>query len=243
VDDARGHHEDDDAEGSGGRGRIPVPAEIGVRSMTFAALALFVLSQDAPIFEEKFAGKLSDGWSWVREDAAGWKLEGGALKIKAQPGTIWYKKNDAKNILVRKVPGTATETSPLHIEVMVDSAPEANAEQCGLLLYFDDSNYVKLIRECNKGKPGIVLARESKGIPESLPPKEEAKGPIHLKLVWSGAKVAGLYKTSGDWIALGDYEMPAGEGELKIALASHGAPAAADRWATFSSLRVSKGTK
>ena len=66
--------------------------------MRLAALVLVLLAQDVS-FEEKFAGKLSDGWSWVREDSAGWKLDGGALKIKAQPGTIWYKKNDAKNII------------------------------------------------------------------------------------------------------------------------------------------------
>lgn len=208
--------------------------------MRLAALALVLLAQDVS-FEEKFAGKLSDGWSWVREDASGWKLDGGALKIKAQPGTIWYKKNDAKNILVRKPPIAGTETAPIAIEVIVDNAPVTNAEQCGLLLYCDDSNYVKLIRECNKGKPGIVLARESKGIPESIPPKEEPKGPIHLKLVWSGAKVSGSYKAAGDWVELGDYDMP--EGDVKVALAAHGAPADADRWATFTSLKISKAAK
>jgi len=211
--------------------------------MRVAALALIVLLQEPPLFEEKFAGKLSEGWSWVREDAACWKVDGGALKIKAQPGTIWYKRNDAKNILVRKLPAAGTETAPIAIEVTVDNAPVTNAEQCGLLLYGDDSNYVKLIRECNKGKPGIVFARESKGFPESLPPKDEPKGPVVLKLVWSGAKVAGSYKAAGDWVSLGDYELPAPEGEIKAALAAHGAPADADRWATFTSFKISKSAK
>jgi len=64
------------------------------------------------------------------------------------------------------------------VEVTVDNAPMTNAEQCGLLLYFDDSNYIKLIRECTKGKPGIVLACEQKGFPESLPPKERPRAPF-----------------------------------------------------------------
>jgi hypothetical protein len=208
--------------------------------MRLAALALVLLAQDAPLFEEKFAGKLGEGWSWIREDAAGWKVDGGALKIKCLPGTIWYKKNDAKNFVMRKLPVAGTEAAPIAIEVTVDSAPEVNAEQCGLFLYYDDGNYIKLIRECNKGKPGIVIAREQKGIPESLPPKEELKGPIQLKLVWAGAKVTGSYKASGDWVTLGDYELPESEGEIKIALGAHGAPAMADRWATFSSFRISK---
>lgn len=207
-----------------------------------AALLLVLLPQDA-LFEEKFAEKLSDGWSWVREDAAGWKIEGAALKVKAQPGTIWYKKNDAKNLLLRKLPATATEAAPISIEVTVDSMPETNSEQCGLFLYYDDSNYIKLIRECNKGKPGIVLAREQKGIPESQPPKEELKGPITLKLVWSGAKVAGSYKAAADWVAMGDYDLPESTSELKIGLSAHGGAAGSERWATFSAFKIAKAAK
>jgi len=69
-----------------------------------AALLLALFLQDASLFEEKFAGgKLGEGWTWVREDAGGWKIEGAALKMKALPGTIWYKKNDAKNLLLRRL--------------------------------------------------------------------------------------------------------------------------------------------
>jgi len=210
--------------------------------MRIALLALVMFAQDAALFEEKFAGKLVDGWTWIREDAAGWKVDGGALRIKCQPGSIWYKKNDAKNFVVRKLPAAGTEAAPVAIEVTVDSAPEANSEQCGLYLYFDDSNYVKLIRECNKGKPGVVFAREQKGFPESLPPKEELKGPIRLKLVWAGGVVSGSYKAAGDWVAVGDYEMPEAEGEPRIALGAHGAPAGVDRWATFADFRVTKAS-
>jgi len=207
-----------------------------------AGVVLLLLVQES-MFEEKFAGKLDDGWAWVREDAAAWKVEGGALKVKCLPGSIWYKKNDAKNFLMRRFAVAATEAAPLAIEVTVDSAPETNAEQCGLFLYYDDGNYIKLIRECTKGRPGIVLAREQKGIPESLQPKDELKGPIHLKLVWSGAKVSGSYKAAGDWVALGDYDLPVSEPELRIGLGAHGAPANADRWATFTSFRITKAAK
>lgn len=207
--------------------------------MRVAALALVLLAQDA-LFEEKFAGKLGDGWTWVREDAAGWKVDAGALKVKCQPGTLWYKKNDAKNLLLRRSPVAASEAAPLTIDVTVDSAPETNAEQCGLFLYYDDANYVKIVRECNKGKAGVVMAREAKGIPEGLPPKEELKGPIVLRLTWSGTKVAGSYKAAADWVAVGEYELPASDSELKIGLAAHGAPADADRWATFSAFRIGR---
>ena len=212
--------------------------------MRTAALALVLFTQDAALFEEKFAeGKLAEGWSWIREDATGWKVESGALKVKCLPGSIWYKKRDAKNLLVRKLAVAATEEAPVSIEVTVDSDPETNAEQCGLFLYSDEKNYVKLIRECNKSKPGIVLARQAKGFPESIPPKEEPKGPIRLKLVWSGAKVVGSYKAAGDWVTLGEYEMPESTGELKIGLGAHGAAPDADRWASFTAFRIAKAVK
>jgi hypothetical protein len=206
-----------------------------------AALLLALFLQDASLFEEKFSGgKLGEGWTWVREEAGGWKIEGASLKMKALPGTIWYKKNDAKNLLLRKSPAPGTEAAPIAVEVTVDSSPETNAEQCGLFLYYDDANYVKVVRECNKGKPGIVIAREQKGIPESLPPKEEPKGPITLKLVWAGTKITGSYKAAADWVTLGDYELPESAAELRIGLGAHGAPADADRWATFSAFKISK---
>ena len=40
--------------------------------MRIASLALVVLlGQEKALFEEKFSGKLSDGWTWMREDASG----------------------------------------------------------------------------------------------------------------------------------------------------------------------------
>ncbi|HLY74810.1 MAG TPA: hypothetical protein VKU80_11890 [Planctomycetota bacterium] len=208
-----------------------------------AALALLFLVQDAALFEEKFGPKLGEGWTWVREDATAWKLDGGALKVKCLPGSIWYKRNDAKNFLMRRLPIAPTEAAPIAIDVTVDSAPETNAEQCGLFLYYDDLNYVKLIRECNKKKPGIVLARKQKGFPESLPAKEELKCPIQLRLVVTASRVSGSYKAAGDWVALGDYDLPESEAELRIGLGAHGAAADADRWATFTAFRISKAAK
>jgi hypothetical protein len=199
--------------------------------------------QEKVLVEEKFVGKLSDGWTWVREDTAGWKLDGGSLKIKAQPGKIWYKTKTAKNVLLRKLPEKGTADAPLSMEVTVDSTPEVSAEQCGLYLHFDDGNFVKIIREHVKGKTNVMMVREVKNIPEPQQPKEEAATPVRLKLVWSGAKVSGAYKTSGDWIPIGDVDCPVPDGSASVALAAHGAPAEAERWATFRELRVAKASK
>jgi regulation of enolase protein 1 (concanavalin A-like superfamily) len=207
-----------------------------------AVLMAAVLLQDKPLFEEKFAGKLSDGWIWVREDAAAWKVEGGALRIKAQPGKIWYKTKTAKNLLIRALSAPGTAEAPVTIEVTVEASPETNSEQCGLYFYLDDNNFVKIIREHLKGKTNILLVQEVKNIPQPQPAKEEAASSVRLRLAWSGAKVAGSYKAGGDWIAVGEAEVPAGA-SASAGLASHGAAAEADRWSKFSDFRISKATK
>ena len=211
--------------------------------MPLAAFALFwVLAQDKVLVEEKFAGPLPDGWSWLREDPAGWKLEGG-LRIKAQPGKIWYKTKTAKNVLLRKLPEKGTAEAPIALEVTVDSSPEANSEQCGLYLYFDETNFVKIIREHLKGKTNVMMVKELKGIPEPQQPMEEPTSPVRLRLVWSGSKVSGAYKTNGDWVPVGEVDCPQPDGSASLALACHGAPAEAERWAKFSDLRVVKLSK
>src|SRR5262245_1644774 len=212
--------------------------------MRFAALALVVLLvEEKVLFEEKFDGKLSDGWTWVREDAGATKIEGGALKIKALPGKIWYKTKTAKNFLVRKLPAAGTAEAPVSIEVTVDSAPEVTAEQAGLYLHFDDANFVKIIREHVKGKNNVLLVREQKNLPEPLTPKEESAASVRLRLTWAGGKVSGAYKTTGDWVQVGEVELPAGVAGGSVGLACHGGAPDADRWAKFTALRVVQGSK
>lgn len=212
--------------------------------MRIAVLFLLAaLGQDQVLFEDKFAGKPADGWTWLREDAGGWKVEGGALKIKAQPGKLWYKTKTAKNVAVRKLGAAGTAEAPVAIEVTVESAPDANSEQCGLYLHFDDGNFVKIIREHLKGKNNILMVREVKNIPEPQKPVEEAAGTVRLRLVWSGAKVHGFYKTTGDWVPVGEMESPSPDGAANAALASHGGAPDSDHWAKFTDFRVVKPGK
>lgn len=204
-----------------------------------AALLALLTFQDKALFEEKFEGKLSEGWSWLREDAAGWKLEGGALRIKTQPGTLFYKSNNAKNVLLRKPPAAGTEAAPVAFEATVESAPAKDAEQVGLLFYVDEDNYVKLVREFLKGKTNVVMAREAKRIFENLPAKEEAAARYRLRLVWAGPKVSGFINIDGDkgWTPVGTYDVPPGENP-QFGLCAHGAAADADRWASITGLRI-----
>ena len=56
------------------------------------------------LFQETFSGKLKAGWSWLRDNKAGWRIGANALEIRVEPGNMWGPANDAKNVLVRNVP-------------------------------------------------------------------------------------------------------------------------------------------
>lgn len=209
----------------------------------WATAALALAQGEAPLFEESFDGKLSEGWSWIREDASAWKIEGGTLRILPQPGTIWFKANNARNLLVRTPPAEGTPEAPLFIEVEVDHAPAADAEQSGILYYVDDGNYLKLVTEALKGKTHVVFAREAKGIPVHLPPREEPSRPLRLRMLWTGARIAGQYRPAGgkEWITVGEYDAVAGAG--RIGLMACGGPAGGDRWASFRALRIVRAAR
>jgi regulation of enolase protein 1 (concanavalin A-like superfamily) len=193
------------------------------------------------LFEEKFGAALGEGWTWVREDAKAWRLEGGALHIRALPGSLWEKENTAKNVLVRALPAGA---DPVAVEVTVTSAPAAQAEQAGLLWYSDDDHYIKLVREfTDKALMAVMVTEDGMklavvGEKKKLPTGDAAS----LRLVRKGGKLTGQYKgADGGWKDVGTCDAPAWD---KVALFAHGAQAPeTDRWARFDGFRVTSPAK
>jgi len=53
-----------------------------------------------PFFEDAFNGKLAEGWTWLRENPANWRVADNAPEIRAEPGLA----ETVKNTLVRKAP-------------------------------------------------------------------------------------------------------------------------------------------
>jgi hypothetical protein len=208
-----------------------------------AALVLIALSQQQPkvVFEDRFQGKLKEGWTWVREDAAGRKVEDGVLKLRALPGSFWGKAADAKNILVRGVPSSGVGLS-LSAEVTVAFDPKAPSEQAGVLLRTSDDDYAKLVLQYHDGALRIVFALERDGVPEliALP---DAKGTSScLRLSWEGNKI--IAETRADetkeWAILsyGGVPFRTEPVVLSAGLFAQGAPADVERWAEFRNFRV-----
>ena len=66
---------------------------------------------------------------------------------------------------------------------------------------------------------------------------------MRLRLTWAGPRVTGAYKAGGDWVPVGDLEVPSDVAGGGFALACHGGLPEADRWAKFTDFRVIQGGK
>src|SRR5205807_2448523 len=61
-----------------------------VLALTLIAFSLTpVAAEDTPkvLFEENFAGKLGEGWQWLRERPEHWRIADGTLIIDTLPGS------------------------------------------------------------------------------------------------------------------------------------------------------------
>ena len=116
------------------------------------------------LFEDEFAGKLGDGWSWVYEDPPNWRVVAGKFQIRPTGGSSWMKNRDGRNYLVRTPP--EVQGGELAVEVFVENRPTQPYEHAGLMWYYDDDHYVTLNKEQIDGKPTVLWVVEKAGIPQ-----------------------------------------------------------------------------
>jgi regulation of enolase protein 1 (concanavalin A-like superfamily) len=190
------------------------------------------------LFEDRFQKQLKDGWSWVREDRAAWRLAEKGLEVKTQPGNMWGGSNDAKNLLKREAPAAGDKA--IEVEVTVTNAPTGQYEQAGITWYHDDSNMVKLVKEQVDGKVHVVMGREEGDKTRTIALVPQPGTTFQLRFSVKDGKITGSYKVDGkgDWKEAGTCELPAAKGKPQICLQTYNGPADAAHWARFSELRV-----
>ena len=205
---------------------------------------LLLAAAEANVIQDTLDKSPQPPWEWLREDRENWRVEDDKLQIKAQRGTLWKAdRNDAKNLLIRPWPAEAAGEDSV-IAVTVRFAPEQGGEQAGVMFYFGDDDYVKLVRESLEGKRWIVMGREEKGAGKQVARQAVESDEVTLYLARHGDKIEGLYSTPGhaELTAIGNCTLPsppAAEAVLKFGVFAHGGPAPAEaRWATFSKLTV-----
>ena len=129
-------------------------------ALVFAVLAVAPVLGQTVLFEDNFNGALGAGWSWVREHREAWRVSARGLEVRVEPGNMWGRANDARNVLIRPAPDLAAGT--FAISVTVENRPTAQYEQVDLVWYYDDSHMVKIGQEQVDGKLSIVMGREEK---------------------------------------------------------------------------------
>jgi len=189
---------------------------------------------DKVLFEERFDGRLQDGWQWVREDPTEWRICDSRLEVRSQPGRIWGG-NDAKNVLLR---GTLKPQN-MAASVSVAHQPGEKWEQAGLLWYADDDNFVKLISEHIDGKMYVVTAREREGKGAVVGKIEVPSANLQLRLQVQADRVTGQWRLKPDdtWSDAGTCEFEA-QGESRFGLFTQNGPPNETRWVRFDDFAV-----
>lgn len=178
------------------------------------------------VFEDRFQGRLAEGWYWLRENPGFWRLTEKGLEIRVEPGVA----TTVKNALVRPAPNRAEATYA--IEVTVNNlAPLTNQyEQAGITWYVDKKPVFKLVKELVDGQICIIPGK--KPIPDR---------PVRLRLVVSKDRFVAQYKPEGEKAFL-----TAAEGSLpppsvdEVSIQCYNGPADAEHWIRFEDFAIWK---
>lgn len=203
--------------------------------LILSSLLLLAPADDVKmLFEEHFDGRLQDGWQWVREDRAEWRIGDNRLEVRSQPGRIWGG-NDAKNLLLR----VALKLQDLAACVNVAHKPVEKWEQAGLLWYVDDDNFVKLISEHIDGKMYVVTAREQGGKGTVVGKIEVPSANLQLRLQVQAGRVTGQWRLQPDdaWSDAGTCEFEA-KGDPRFGLFTQNGPQNEVRWVRFDDFAI-----
>ncbi len=217
-----------------------LPLRCSFMRWAFVGAALIVsiapaAAEEKPLFQERFSGKLSAGWTWVDELPGTWQIVDDSLDLKVVPvgEGLWASGRKHPNLLLRD-PGT---TGDFAVEVHLKSKPTSEFEHAGLLLYVDGDNYVVINKEMF-AKPEIVLVAEKAAKPTTVQKPYEHEE-VFLRLVVTGKKVKGQYRhyDSDEWQSVGELDLPVAR-PFKVGMFAGRPPKDADHRVRFSQFRI-----
>jgi hypothetical protein len=195
-------------------------------SLVFLLLAGSLLAAEPKVlFEDRFEGKLGEGWSWIREDPDTWRVKEGALEIRVEPGVA----GTVKNALVRPAPDADQGKIAVEVTVTFTTPPTSQYEQAGITWYHQQKPVFKLVHELIDGATCIIPGRK---------PTHDAKV-MQLRLVIDGERYTAQYRpgAEGEFQTAGEGKLPRGEGD-QVSLQCYNGPADAAHWIRFENFRI-----
>jgi regulation of enolase protein 1 (concanavalin A-like superfamily) len=210
-------------------------------ALASAVLAVAPVLGQTVLFEDDFNGRLGPGWSWVREHREAWRVSARGLEVRVEPGNMWGRANDARNVLLRPAPDLSA--GPVDISVTVENRPSAQYEQVDLVWYYDDSHMVKIGQELVDGQLSIVMGREENDRTRTIRIVPTKAFVVELRFLVKDTSIRGQFRPvgSGQWQEVGQTDMPAPVGGTpQISLQFYQGPADAEHWARVSQFRVQR---
>lgn len=193
------------------------------------ALVMGVCSSHAEeeiVFQDSFAGKLGDGWVWLREDANTWRFKDDALEIRVEPGVA----STVKNALVRKAPDRSTGTFAIDVTVTNAVVPIQQYEQAGITWYHDGKPILKLVKELIDGELYVFPGK-----------KPMTSQTVQLRLIVSANRWVGQFRPDGkgEFITAAEGELPPPQND-EVSVQCYNGPPHAEHWIRFSDFRITR---
>ena len=178
------------------------------------------------VLEDKFETKPGDGWSWLREDPAAWRLRDGGLEIRVQPGLA----DTVKNALVRKAPDRSGGKYTVDVTITNLKKPVQQYEQAGITWYKNGKPVFKLVKELVDGNLMIIPGR-----------KPMTNDTVQLRLVIAGDSYKAEFRpdAKGEFQTATEGKLPP-PGEDHVSIQCYNGPAEAEHWIRFDDFTITE---
>jgi hypothetical protein len=189
-----------------------------------SAAATAPAAQGKVALEDRFDGKLGEGWTWLREDSKTWRIQNNALEIRVEPGVNMT----VKNALVRPAPDRAKGKFAVEVTVTNTVKPTNQFEQAGITWYKDGKPVFKLVKELVSDKLLIV--------PGGKPMDAET---VQLRLVVTADSWTAQYRpdAKGEFETAATGKLPP-PGKDEVSIQCYNGPADAEHWIRFDDFRI-----
>jgi hypothetical protein len=176
------------------------------------------------LFEDKFEGKLGEGWSWLRENAEAHRLKDGALEVRVEPGVA----HSVKNALVRPAPDRAKGKFAIEVTVTNTVKPTQQFEQAGITWYCGGKPVFKLVKELIDGGLFIIPGK-----------KAMAAETVQLRLVVTADSWTAQYRpeAKGEFLTAASGKLPPPKDD-QVSIQCYNGPPDAEHWIRFDDFRV-----
>ena len=189
-----------------------------------SAAAGVTASQPRVIFEDRFDGKLGEGWTWIREKPGSWRIEKDSLQIRVEPGLA----DTVKNALVRAAPDRMKGKFAIDVTVTNAVRPTNQYEQAGITWYTGGKPVFKIVKECIDG--GIYI------IPGKIPVDDVS---MQLRLVVSPEGFVAQFRPEGkgEFRTAAEGKLPAPSGD-QVSIQCYNGPPAEEHWIRFNDFQI-----